>query len=117
MAVITPTSSDIGVGITKITWANMANGDTGRPVVMPASADKTVQVIGTLGAGGNCKIEGSNDEGTTYATLNDADGAAADISALSIVLIRENPETIRPNISAGDGTTDLTVILVAKRTT
>ena len=117
MAIITPTSVNIGAGVTKYTWAAMANGDTGKPIAMPAAADKTLQLLGTLSVGGACTIQGSNDDGTTYATLNDADGTALVLTALAISLIRENPSTIRPNITAGDGSTSLTLIVVAKRTT
>jgi len=117
MAVVVPTSVTIGAGVTKYTWASLANGDTGTPLAMPASADMTVQLLGTFGVGGSCRIEGSNDGGTTYATLDEADGNALNLTAAAIELVRENPELIRPNITAGDGATALTVILVAKRTT
>lgn len=117
MAARTPTSSNIGSRTTKYVWAGLLNGDTGVAVQMAASADMTIQLLDTLGVGGTCLIEGSNDGGATWAVLKSANGTALSMTALAIELIQPNPEFIRPRISAGDGDTDLIVIIVAKRTT
>jgi hypothetical protein len=107
-----------------VTWGPMANGDTGKPFVTPNRTDKSVQVRGTFGAGGNARIEGSNDQAydtagataspaPTFTTLNDPQGNVLDITAAKMEEILENPNAIRPNITAGDGTTALTVVLLA----
>lgn len=107
-----------------VTWGPMANGDDGKPFVCPNRADKSVQVIGTFGAGGNAKIEGTNKQAynpdgsavslvsTDYNTLNDPQANALDFTATKIEEVLENPNAVRPRISAGDGTTSLTVIMV-----
>lgn len=117
MANITPTSSNIGSRTTKYVWEALLDDDEGIKVQMAASADMTVQLLGTLGVAGAVTIEGSNDGGTTWATLKSANGAALVMTALGIELIQPNPEFIRPHVTAGDGNTDLDVIIVAKRTT
>ena len=91
------TTNDTGVGFEK-TWS-----------------DRSVQVTGTFGSGGNVKIQGSN-EGTTWAILTDPQGNDLDIAAAKIEQITEITRYIRPFISAGDGATDLDVtILVARK--
>lgn len=107
-----------------VTWGPMANGDDGKPFVCPNRADKSIQVLGTFGAGGNAKIEGTNKQAynpdgsaialvtADYATLNDPQANALDVTAAKIEQVLENPNAIRPRITAGDGTTALTIIMV-----
>jgi hypothetical protein len=68
----------------------------------------TFQIGGTFGAGGTVVVEGSND-GTTYFTLNDQANAAVTVSAAALKTIRDAPLFIRPRVTAGDGTTSITV--------
>lgn len=114
MAVINETVENPIKGLYIVTWGPMLNGDTGRPFVCGHFQDKTVQVEGTFGVGGNARIEGSNYSGSeTWATLSDPQGTALDIVAADphVEAVLENPFKIRPNITAGDGTTSLTVKL------
>lgn len=96
------------------TWTplTMTNAD-GAPIAYPGFAT-SVQVTGNFGAGGTVLIEGSND-GTNYVTLTDLAAAALSITAAGIKTIRENVAYIRPRVSAGDGTTSLTVTLAASK--
>jgi hypothetical protein len=100
-----------------VEWSGLLNGDTGAPVDWSEYADRSVQLSGTLGVGGNCRIEGSNDPdtATTYATLNDAGGTALDMAALKIEQVLESTRWIRPNITAGDGSTALVVRMFARK--
>jgi hypothetical protein len=100
------------------TWTGLANGDTGAPLpdAMLGFADRCVQVSGTFGTGGNCRIEGSNDGGTTYATLHDPGANALNIATAGLSQVLEMARTMRPNITAGDGTTSLTVRALLRRT-
>lgn len=100
--------------VVRITWANMANGDDGTPVQHIQWADRSLQVVGTFGAGGNLRWEGSND-GTNYATLTDPQGNALDITTAKIEQISEITAKARPRVTAGDGTTSLTVTLLLRR--
>ncbi len=116
MAVIAPTYTTVGGdgSVVKIQWANMANGDTGTPISFTQWADRSIQVSGTFGAGGNLRWQGSNNE-TTYDTLTDPQGNALDIGAAKTEAITEITVLARPNVTAGDGTTSMTVTLVARR--
>lgn len=117
MAVIAPTITYLGGAnaVTKFTFAAMTNGDSGTPVPWVQWADRSIQVTGTFGAGGNLRWEGSNDGGATYATLTDPQGNALDFTAAKIEQITELVELARPRVTAGDGTTSITVTLVARK--
>lgn len=124
MANITPTiAGNQNILLNKVTWASMANGDTGVNPSGTASTgfasaeymDRSVQVKGTFGSGGTVLIEGSNDGGATWATINDAFGNALSVTSASIKQITEVVEMVRPRVSAGDGTTSLTVVLFMRK--
>lgn len=99
-------------------WTGLLNGDDGAPLSVEKGAvvfsDKTVQVTGTFGVGGNVIIEGSNSN-ASYKPLNDPQGTPlSTITDETVSTILENPADIKPRVSAGDGTTDLTVIIVGR---
>lgn len=58
-------------------WADLAAGDTGGPIELPAYADRTAQASGIFGVGGSIVIEGSLD-GDEYHTLHDPGGWVGD---------------------------------------
>lgn len=97
-----------------ITWASLANGDSGSAVEMPGSAVRSVQFTGTFGTGGTIVLEGSND-GTNYVTLTDPQGSAISKTAAGLEAIEELTRYVRPRVTAGDGTTALNAYLVVKR--
>ena len=70
--------------------------------------DRSVHVFGTFGAAGNLRIEGSYD-GTNYAALADAQGNVLDITTAKIEEITVPTPYLRARVTAGDGTTSLTV--------
>ena len=115
MATITPTPATLGDYAIKMTWTPMANGDVGSPFDMMNYADRSVQVLGTFGAGGNLRWEGSNDLGTTWATLTDPQGNALDFTTAKIEQVMELAHWVRPKVTNGDGSTAITVVLVARR--
>lgn len=96
-----------------VTWADLANGDDGRAIELANFADRSAQVVGTFGSGGNVRIEGSID-GTNYAPLTDPQGNTLDINTAKIEAITELVRWIRPRVTAGDGTTSLTVTMLLK---
>jgi len=106
----------VGDDVMVVTWAGLlqSSSDDGNAFTSPGWADRSVQVTGTLGVGGSVRIEGSND-GTNYAPLTDPQGNALDITTLKIETVTELCAYIRPRITAGDGTTNLNVILLARR--
>lgn len=101
-------------GVRVVKWANLASGDVGQPYRAPHYSDKTVQVSGTFGTGGNCRIEGSlaYSGAPVWATLTDPQGNNLDFTAAKLESVAENVVDIRPNITAGDGTTSITVRLL-----
>jgi len=111
MPTVNLSRSDSGAGLA-IRWASMANGDDGQWIDTQAFRDISVQVTGTFGSGGTLLIEGSNEATpTNAATLNDPQGNAISVQAAKIEQVLESVRWIRPRVSAGDGTTSLTVNL------
>jgi hypothetical protein len=98
-------------------WEGLTDGDVGEPILLPGFADKTVQVKGNFGTGASVTIEGSNDVmgSPTYAALADAQGNVLSITIAKIEVILENPYLIRPNVSGGGGSVNLTVSICCKR--
>lgn len=126
MANISPTVSTIADGTTKIvTWTPMIIIDTdpgapevleydiGLPVEFCRFCDRSVTIVGTWGAGGSITLKGSND-GINYYALTDPQGNAITKSADSLEQITELTQYIKPEITAGDITTSLTVKLLAR---
>ncbi len=119
MAVVTKKITRVSRGVLKIVWANMANGDTGAlfdaKAGCPALSDKCVMFIGnTWGSGGSVKLEGTNDD-TNFFTLNDPlDNTLVATGTNALDQVLENPQSMRPSVTAGDGTTDITVTLIAR---
>ena len=97
-----------------VSWVSLANGDSGSPVEYHTSADRSVQVVGTFGAGGTVVIEGSND-GTNYVTLTDPQANALSFSSAGLEAISELTRYIRPRVTGGDGTTSLSVYLIMRK--
>lgn len=97
-----------------ITWSSLANGDVGSALEMPGSPDRSIQVVGTFGSGGNLRIQGSND-GSNWSTLTDPQGNDINLTASKIEQIMEVVRYMRPNVTAGDGTTNLTVSILIRR--
>ena len=86
-------------------WTGILNGDTGDSAGGPYSTF-SAQVTGTFGAGGSIRLDGSNDGVNWFALSPTALTAAGIFGALGAA---EHPRFIRPNCTAGDGTTNLTV--------
>lgn len=89
-----------------VTWAAIPNGNQGDGVAGPWT-DAFFIATGTFGAGGSVQMEGSND-GTNYFKLSPA--AVTSAGAFAALGGKEHPKYIRPNVTAGDGTTAITVI-------
>lgn len=96
---------------TRHTWSGLANGDDGAPAEFPLMSDRTVQVFGTFGAGGSVTIEGSLD-GVNFSTLTDPQGNQLTLGSAKVESIMEVVQYIRPRVTAGDGATNLTVMIL-----
>lgn len=96
-----------------VSWANLANGDVGEAISFAQYTDKSVQVAGVFGTGGSVTFEGSND-GVNWAPLTDPQGNDLAFTAEKIELVTEATLKVRPNVTAGDGATSLTVTVLMK---
>ena len=94
-----------------VKWIGLANGESGEPFISPGTADKTVQVKGTFGSGGNVIIEGSLD-GVDYFQLKDELGNNLSFSSTDGETVMQNVVYLRPRVTAGDGTTAIDVWLL-----
>jgi hypothetical protein len=99
-------------GAWMFTWTAIPNGNQGATAPCASYSDRTVQITGTFGAAGSINIEGSND-GSNWFILRDPAGAALTFTSANLKQILEDTRYLRPNVTAGDGTTALTVIVVA----
>lgn len=97
-----------------IGWTSLDSDDSGSPAEVVDFPDKTVTITGTFGTGGTIKMQGSNDNSNWF-SLTDPQGVAIEKTAAAMELITENPRYIRPLVTAGDGTTSLTVQVLCLR--
>ena len=97
-----------------VQWTPLANGDSGSPLEVSAWAERSVQITGTFGTGGTVVIQGSND-GTNWATLNNAQGTGLSFTSANIKQVAEMTRYMRPNVTGGDVTTSLTVTMLIRR--
>jgi hypothetical protein len=109
-------------GVMLYTWTAMTKttDDVGAAVEVPALADRSVQMLGTLGTGGSVRIEGSNQESpsadaTDWHVLTDPQGNALDLNALKTEAITEPVLWIRPRVTAGNASTSLNVTILFRK--
>jgi hypothetical protein len=114
MATILETTKDWAGGNLSFNWTGLANGDDGRPVYHAATGDKSVQISGTFGVGGNVLVEGSLDA-VNWQTLHDPQGVALTFSSAGLRAVLENVVAIRPKVSAGDGSTNINATMIVRR--
>ena len=105
--------ADIGV-VAQWTPLTFTGLDQGQAYEGFGNADRSIQIEGTFGVGGSCTIEGSND-GTNFEPLTDPFNNALTLTAKGIKGVEPIVRYIRPRITAGDGTTSLTVTLLGRR--
>lgn len=96
-------------------WSAVPNGNQGAAVPLASFTDRSVQVTGVQGVGGSMQLEGSNDN-VNWFILRDPLGSNlvfTTIGTSNLKQILEYTRFIRPNVTAGDGTTAYTVIVIA----
>lgn len=110
----TTTSENLESGdIRVISFTGGATNDNSDPLGFAPWGDVCVQALGTFG-GATVTIQGSNDGGTTWATLNNAQGTVATFTAAGIKQIVERPLHMRAAITGGAGVS-VSVIFVLRR--
>jgi hypothetical protein len=102
-----------------VRWDGLLNGDEGQAIDLAAYADRSIQILGTPSVGGSARIEGSllplPTLAADYATLTDPQGNNLDCTVVKIEAVSEATRWLRPRITAGDGSTNFSVILLAIR--
>jgi len=114
MATVKPVITSIGSqdgSVKKFVWTLTGTND-GSPIPFSEWADRSIQFTGTWG-GGTCVWEGSNDAGTTWFTLTDAQTSAITKTADSLEQIVEVTEYARPRASVS--VTSVVCSLVVRR--
>ena len=107
-------SQNTGVGERfTITWSGLLNGDEGDAQELWNFADRSMQVTGTFGTGGQVTLLGSND-GTNWAVLTDPQGNNIVVTAAGIKLPAPITQYVKPLV-AGDGSTNLAVTIFCRR--
>jgi hypothetical protein len=125
------TASTGDASLIRVMWTGLLNGDTGAPLPWAEWADRVCHfgcanyltgAASVFGAGGNIVFEGSLDYDPvtnttgTWTPLNDiSNSALATITTTTLKQVVEAALWTRPRVSAGDGTTSLTVIVSARR--
>lgn len=94
-------------------WSGLQLGDDGNVQLCPAIGDRAVQVSGTFGVGGNVRILGSLDN-INFNVLTDPQGNPLDFAQGKIETIMELVPYIKPQVTGGDGSTNLKVTLCIK---
>lgn len=92
--------------VISLTWAALANGETGDSAQAPQHPDKSIQVSGAVTS---LTIQGSND-GTNWATLHDTLGADLTFTAAGIKAVLENTLYIRPGPLTSGGAVKVVVV-------
>jgi hypothetical protein len=100
-------------------WSGLLNGDTGAPAPIFGSQEIIVMIAsGTLGAGGNILWQGSFD-GLLWFSFSTKIGTPATLNQTALLtpsVTQERAMYIRPNVTAGDGTTTLVAQALCRRT-
>jgi len=131
--VLTPVLGGENIDGWQVVWSGLLNGDTGAPVgstigyaaasaiaavgggMVTGFADKSVHPSGTFGSGGTVAIEGSND-GTNFFVMNDPFAVPLNLTNPNIHAVTEAVVQVRPHVTGGDGTTNLTITMLFRKT-
>ena len=112
MATITADVNHLKKGIIEVVWAHMASGDVGSTVYMYDYPNKMVVVRGNQGGGSGIYLKGTDSADTSSPTgWGLAYGNALNVGAT--VSLSLNLAKIVPQVISGDGSTDITVAILA----
>ena len=125
MAAMTCTYNELNVGgvkggdgsVVRYSWNNLdATNNVGNSISFAQWADRSVQFNGVFN---NCTVvwEGSNDDGVTWTTLNDAFGAAISKTAAALTQVTEVSQLARPRVNTAGVNTSITVAALLRRAT
>lgn len=110
-------AGDAGLNNAKMfTWASLLNGEAGDPIGSDFvyHSDRSVQVTGTFGTGGSVVIEGSNDGVNYFPLTNPAGATGLAFTTAGLKQVLEACIYMRPRVTAGDGTTNVSVVALLR---
>mgnify|MGYP001568994872 CR=1 FL=1 len=113
MAEIAYNERRIDGNVVLVTWTPITEADTAQPYPQPYWSDSTIHIFGTIGAGGNLRLQGSNEftSPSNWATLKDTQRNLLNIATLPVAeQVLEHMYQVRPHPTAGVGMS-LTVIM------
>jgi len=119
MAIISPIESrPQNGGYIVFTWT-LTENDEAVPVELGQFPDRSVQVGGDFGSGGQVVIEGSNNiAGLGYAPFTDPQGnALSGVASARFEQLSEIAAFFRPRVAAGTGVTVIVSLLVRMKGT
>lgn len=121
MAEITPNVTPIPAArgtVFRATWPHMKAGDTGAPIPTVTADAASVQCLGDWGqVGCLVVVEGSNQdmaETGGFSVLSDLRGNDLSLRGEGVERIELPIGVIRPRVTGGDETTDITVIALVR---
>ena len=116
MATVKPAVSNLNDDSVLIVWAGMSqtNSDAEACNSLSQYDDRSVQITGDFGTTGNIALHGSNDN-TNYVILNDPLGNLINFGVTGLKQVLEYTRSVKPVLSTPDGSTNLTVTMIAKR--
>ena len=100
-----------------VEWAGLLQNDDGEWKLLGHYNDKSLHVYGTFAGGAAVTLEGSNEDAPSDPNavgLTDPTQTPISFTAKGLRQVLENPLRVRPKVTGGDGTTDLTVRLVLR---
>lgn len=117
MSAVTPTITrpvTFRTQVESCVWTPLTHANTtGVAYRSPGLADRSVQVTGTFDSA-TVLLQGSNDGGTTWATLSDPLGNALSFTVAGFKQISELALDMRPSHSGGTATESLTITIVSR---
>lgn len=116
MATVKPVVTRLNDDAALIVWANLSQvNDTAEACnSLSEYDDRSVQITGDFGTTGNIALHGSNNN-TDYVILNDPLGNLINFGVTGLKQVLEYTRSVKPVLSTPDGSTDLTVTMIAKR--
>jgi len=121
MATVNNTRQEGGGRTHRHVWTPLLQGDEGEQATIPGGSDRVAQVYGTFG-GASVTLEGSLLQSPNAATadhwfpITDLQGNAVTFTSAGGEYCTENVTHVRPQVTGGDGTTSLTVVVLSRST-
>lgn len=116
MAIISAQRKEPNAKVSRVIWENIQQNDTCEEIDWNGAGDRTVQVTGTWN-GADISIVGTlGERGGVYSQLTDPFGNNINFTDNGIDTVTEVTRFIKPLINGGDGSTNLTVIMLFRKT-